>query len=516
MSHLCLAVATLMVLALHGPANAQSVNVRAAATKESCTALMQSSVLGLAEAPTQILSARVVEATDGVAAHCDVRGVIYPNVGYQIQLPMSGWNGRFFSVGCGNYCGKIEPTVCNDPLSRGYACIANDSGHVARPEDVERTDGQWAMDNLQAELDWGGRASHVSAVAGKAITELFYKQAPAKSYFMGCSYGGHQAMVLAQRFPWDFDGIVGGGVPNSISALMQQNSWALSKAWTTDLKSVFSDKDISVLHAAALAKCDMDDSVKDGLVSNPQACHVDVDALICKAGATADCVSREIATVAKQMYAGPSDSQGRRVSPGGWEPGTELYWQKVYRPDGTGLAALAENYFRFMGRIPEVTPGWKPRDYDFDRDYKRNDVMETLYAAASPDLRRFKANGGKFINFVGQADLGTIPAAAIDYYETTQRTMGGRAATTEFFRMFLIEDALHCRGGGGPWKVDFIRYIEDWVERNQAPDVMIGVHPDDKGVTAFSRPLYPYPNLMRYKGSGDPNDAASFRQVVVP
>ena len=355
-------------------------------------------------------------ATAGVAAYCLIKGVVHPNVGFEIKLPTSGWNGRFFSVGCGNYCGMIEPTACNDPLGRGYACLASDSGHLARPEDVDRTDGRWAFDNLQAELDWGGRASHVTAVAGKAITEFFYGKAPAKSYFMGCSYGGHQAMVLAQRFPWDFDGIVGGGAPNSISGLMQQNAWAISNAWSKDFKSVFTDKDIAVLHGAALAKCDMDDGVKDGLVSNPRGCSINVDALVCKPGESANCLSREIAEIARKMYAGPSDSRGRQIAPGGWEPGTELFWQKVYRPDGTGLAALSGNYFRFMGSDPDIGPDWKPRDYDFGRDYKRNDVMETLYAAANPDLRRFKANGGKFINFVGEADLGTVPATAIDCY----------------------------------------------------------------------------------------------------
>lgn len=487
-----------------------------ASPAQQCATIAKMDFSGIQEAQTQIFKTALVEAKAEVPAYCAINGTITPNVGFEIRLPVTGWNGRFFQSGCGNYCGTTYYLkYCDDPLKRGYACIVGDSGHVARPEDVHWTDGRWADSNLAAELDWGGRASHVTAVAGKAITEAFYGQRPEKSYFMGCSYGGHQAMVLAQRFPWDFDGIVGGGAPNSISGLMQQNVWSLTNGWDANMQSRFSEADIAVLHGAVLAKCDMDDGVKDRLVSNPRACKTDVDALVCKpSSGSQNCLSPETAALAKKMYAGPSDSADKPVSPGGWEPGTELFWRKVYRQDGTGLAALADNYFRYMGRFPDAGPHWSVRDYDFDRDPKRNDVMETLYAAANPDLRRFKANGGKFINYVGWHDLGTIPATAIDYYETVTRTMGGVDRTTDFFRMFMIPGALHCRGGEGPDKVDFLTYIEDWVERGKAPDMMVGARVDESGATRFTRPLYPYPKHPMYKGAGDPNDAGNFEPVT--
>jgi feruloyl esterase len=485
----------------------------ASTSAQRCAALTSADFSRLAEAPTQILKIKSVEATAKTPAYCDVHGAVMPNVGFQLKLPMANWNGRFFEAGCGNYCGILYPRACDEPLRRGYACVVTDSGHVARIEDPAWTDAQWAYNNLQAELDWGGRASHVTAVAGKAIVENFYGKWPTKSYFMGCSYGGHQAMVLAQRFPYDFDGIVGGGVPNNISTLMQQNSWAISTAYDAQLKSVFSEGDIKVLHDAALARCDLDDGLKDGLVSNPGACKVNVDELVCKAGNTAGCLSPEIADVAKKAYSGPVNSKGEKLSGGGWASGSELFWRNVYRPDGTGLVALAQNYFRYMGRLPDIGPKWSARDYDFDRDYKQNDVMETLYAAANPDLRRFKQAGGKLINYVGWNDLGTTPGGSIDYYETAERTMGGRAATQDFFRMFMIPGALHCRGGEGADDVDFISYIEAWVEQGKAPDVMIGAHRGPSGDPTFTRPLYPYPRHAKYKGSGDPNDAANFKAV---
>ena len=504
-----------LALAILGAPAAMAQTGTQPSPAQRCSTLTRADFSRVPEAPTQIVRVKSVDAKDNVPAHCEVRGVVMPNVGFLLRLPDANWNGRFFQVGCGNYCGSVDPRAfnCDDPLRRGYVCIATDAGHVARPEDIGWTDGQWAFNNLQAELDYGGRASHVTAVAGKAVTENYYGKAPAKSFYMGCSYGGHQAMVLAQRYPWDFDGIVGGGAPNNLGRLMQQNLWAIANGYDSNLKSVFSEADLKALHDDVLARCDMDDGVKDGLVSNPRACKVDPDALVCKPGQTSGCLSQKIADVAKKLYSGPTNAKGEKISAGGWMPGTELFWNKVYKPDGEGLVALAVNYFRYMGRIPALGPGWSPSTYDFDQDYKRNDVMETLYAADNPDLRRFKAAGGKFINYAGWTDLGTIPDQAIDYYETTERTMGGRAATQDFFRMFIIPGALHCRGGEGPDSVDFLSYIEAWVEQGKAPDAMTGSRPNGSGGVAFTRPIYPYPKYAKYKGSGDPKDAANFQPV---
>jgi feruloyl esterase len=504
-----LALAFASVLIAVAP-SAPAQTTAASDPSSRCASLRRADFSQIPEAPTQIIGARLIEAAGDLPAFCEIRGTIAPNVGIVFKLPIADWNGRFFQAGCGNWCGTIYAHACDDPLRRGYACIATDAGHVARPEDTNWTDGQWAYDNLQAELDYGGRGNHVTSVAGKAIAERFYGSRPHHSYYMGCSYGGHQAMVLAQRFPWDFDGIVGGGAPNSLSALMQQNLWALANAYDENLQPVFSETDIAVLHGAVLSACDMNDGIADGLINDPTTCRIDPTQLTCRRGQRSGCLSSRMAAVAARMYSGPVNSAGQQTSAGGWAVGSELFWRRVYRVDGTGLAALASNYFRYMGRSPDLGAGWDPRSYDFDQDYRRNDVMETLYAADNPDLRRFRDAGGKFINYVGWADLGTIPAEAIDYYETTQRTMGGRAETESFFRMFMIPGALHCRGGEGADSVDFLTYIENWVERDQAPDVMIGARRNEAGQTVFTRPLYPYPQSARYRGAGDPNDAANF------
>lgn len=480
-----------------------------------CAGLTSMDFSATPEAPAQIFKTELVEASGNLPSFCTVNGVVMPSVGFTLKLPIVNWNGRFFEAGCGGYCGvDFEPRACDEPLRRGYACIVTDAGHLTKLDRFPWAHGEWAFNNVERELDYGGRASHVTAVAGKAITARFYAKPASKSYFMGCSYGGHQAMVLAQRYPWDFDGIVGGGVPNNLGDLMQQNLWAMRHGFDKNLKSIFSDADIHVLHDAVLARCDLDDGIKDGLIGNPRACKVNPDELICKDGKTRACLSQAAADAAKKMYSGPINSRGEKVSGGGWMPGSELYWGRVYTGFGAGLALMAENYFRYMNGFPSAGPGWSPSAYDFDVDYKRNDVTETLYAADNPDLRRFKAAGGKFITYVGWNDLGALPDKAIDYYETTERTMGGRASTQDFFRMFTIPGALHCRGGDGADDIDFLSYIEAWVERGQAPNVMIGTHRSKSGNAEFTRPAYPYPQQAHYKGTGDPHDAANFKPVT--
>jgi feruloyl esterase len=514
---LWLFVAAVAAATLPAAAQAQPAPVNSVAISPTCGAMRNADVSRLPEAPTQVTSVRSVVATEVAPALCEVNGTIAPNVGFTLLMPEAGWNGKYFQSGCGNWCGvrlsSYYAKTCEKVVKRGYACMVTDAGHVARSDDVALTDGQWAQDNVQAELDWGGRASHVASIAGKALTTDFYEKAPARAYFMGCSYGGHQAMVLAQRYPWDFDGIVGGGAPNSIANLMQQNLWAIRHAYDSGLKSVFSEADLKLLHNDALAKCDMDDGLRDGLIGNPRACRVNPRALVCKAGQTSDCLSQSKADVAAKMYSGPTDSRGRKLAYDGWAPGTEMYWGRVYRSDGVGLVALAPNYFRYMARIPDLGAGWSMSSYDFDTDYRRQDVTETLYAAANPDLRRFKAAGGKFINYVGWHDMGTLPSDAIDYYDTVERTMGGRAATQDFFRMFMVPGSLHCRGGDGAEDIDFLSYLEAWVEQGKAPSEMIGAHRDASGAATFTRPTYPYPLMAKYRGKGDPNAAASFRPV---
>src|SRR5262245_11301982 len=188
---------------------------------QACTKLEFTDFSMIQDVPTQITQSKFVEAAKRSPALCDVQGYVAPNIGFHLQLPLSQWNGKFIEVGCGGSCGMFFDSLCNTPLSRGYACIASDMGHKSTT-----TDGKWAYNNLQAEIDWSFSATHVVALAGKAVTEQFYRRKPERSYFHGCSTGGRQGTIEAQRFPGDFDGIIAGAPPFSETDTLMLMLWA--------------------------------------------------------------------------------------------------------------------------------------------------------------------------------------------------------------------------------------------------------------------------------------------------
>jgi hypothetical protein len=492
-----------------------------------CALLEKADFSAVQDAPTHITESKWVDASDGTPAHCRVQGYVAPQIGFEIFLPTADWNKKFIEVGCGGFCGSINQDACRDPLRRGYSCIVSDTGHQGE-------DGLWAYSNLQAKIDWGYRGPHVAAIAGKAITQRYYNQTPRKSYFDGCSTGGRQAMVEAQRFPWDFDGIIAGAPPINFTANSMAQLWASLAAKNKDGSAIFNSDSVALVHKAVLAQCDLDDGIRDGIVGNPRQCRFEPATLACEGSRKTDCLTGEQIAAVKKIYAGPFVST-ETISAGGFMPGSELGWIDIYfsADGGPGfLYSYDAEKFRYAAFLPDAGPGWKPTDLDFDLDYKRLGTMESLYSATNPDLRQFKHNGGKLLVYQGWNDQLEPPAAIADYYETAERVIGNRATTQNFFRLFMIPGMNHCGGGEGAWVIDYLSYLEDWVERGKAPEKMIGAHlrvPDDpvkaqeiirnsrfplnpSGV-AFTRPMYPYPLRAKYKGTGDPADAANFVPV---
>lgn len=507
-----------------------------AVTAAQCRALEGADFASVQDAPTQVTEAKVVEASDNLPTYCRVKGYVTPNVGIEMRLPMTSWNGKFLEVGCGGYCGMSSADDCDDAVRRGYACIASDMGHQGKG-----VDGVWAYNNLQAQVDYGFRATHVAALAGKAITGRFYSNAPARSYYTGCSTGGRQGLVEAQRFPWDFDGIVAGAPAINLSATVLNILWGSIAIEDKDGKPLLSESDVQLIHNAALAQCDMDDGVNDGVISNPRACKFDPATLICKSGATRDCLSKEQADAVKKIYSGPTTSSGKKILTDGAMVGSELTFPTYHEFGGS----FSQDFFRYLAFMPDPGPSWQRRHFDFDRDYKRLGMVEALYGGTDPDLRRFKAAGGKLILYHGWADSGgggIAPLKTVDYYETVEKTMGGRAATRDFLRFFMIPGMGHCAGGAGANDFDYLSYLESWVEKGRAPDVMIGGHLDierfikaymsteneadrekivadmnrfmrDRSNSTFTRPVYVYPAYAKYNGAGDPNRAENFVPV---
>lgn len=545
--------------ALLGSSSSRAAETQGAVSNSTwisrCRAVASIDFSGVVDAPTEITAVNPLKATDKTPALCQVQGYISPQVGFKVGLP-TAWNGKLLEVGCGGDCGSSDhfelPRACGAPLERGYACIAFDGGHTG-------SGGLWAVNNLQAQVDFGYRGAHVTALAGKAITEKYYNMPPRYSYFRGCSTGARMALVEAQRFPWDFNGIISGApwVNDTDSAMNMV--WAHRVLRARNGKPIVTRADLKLVHDAALARCDMDDGLKDGIIGNPTACKFDPGDLVCRAGQHSGCLSRAQADAVRKVYDGPRNSMGEKLYVSGAAIGSEMGWVDevldYIRSDNTpgGSESWALTYFRHMV-MPPAGRSWQLMDFDFDRDYKRfgGGTQESLLNAANPDLRKFKAAGGKLILWQGWNDQSDLPQMTIDYYETVQRVMGGRTDTLDFARLFMIPGMLHCTGGDGAFAVDYLTSLESWVEHGQPPDKLIGAHVDDSYLerlgrqpdagelsdsgpsdetarfmgalmlklpldleipVTFRRPIYPYPLRAKYKGIGDPTDAINFEPV---
>jgi hypothetical protein len=511
--------------------NAVSLEVAAAESvpvTDACEALIEADFTDVEDAATQVTDAHMVAATEDVPAHCLVLGYVSPNVGVRLHLPAAGeWNGNFLEASEGGYGGSSLAMVpwCEEAMRRGYACLTHDTGHSGW-----NLRGSWAYNNLQAEFDYGIRGHYVAALAGKALIEHYYDSAPEYSYHVGCSGGGKQGLVEAQRFPWTFDGILA-MEPSSVTATGVVIHWNALVTHDENGKLLFTDEDIDVLHQGALEACDANDGLKDGVIGgDPRSCKFDPRTLACKAGQSSGCLSAIQVQAAQKVYEGPVTSDGEKLSqyfP--WYPALPGSEKGEYF---TRFIEYKETWWQFMGFDPDPGPSWQASDFDFDRDYKRMGAKDAVVNGYSnPDLRNYKQAGGKLMVIQGWEDSGLPgPQVSVDYYEMAERIIGDREATQDFYRLFMIPGRSHCHRGSGATNGDFLSYLEDWVEKGEAPDMVIGYQPDirrdddnyDNSMKAntsvpvkhkFSRPHYPYPQWAKYRGTGDPNDYRNFEAV---
>jgi feruloyl esterase len=474
------------------------------------------------DAPTEVTATKFTPASGAVPAFCDVKGYVAPNDVFVLRLPARDWNGKFIQVGCGGFCGNVLADSCDPLLARGYACIATDMGHTSTG-----IDAKWAYDNTPAEIEFAYRSAHVVTLAGKAMTEAFYGKAPVHSYFVGCSTGGREGMVEAERFPWDYDGIISG------APVINETGDAMAVLWNVVSLSdaqghpLLTAAQIRGVHAAAVARCDRDDGVADGLIGDPRRCGFDPAELQCTASRTDACLTPAQVAAVRKVYGGPVNSRGEKLYTGGALPGSELNWIGQYTSLDAGPSLFGRfmgDFFRYLAFVPDAGPTWKPTDFNWDRDYQRLGMMESLYSGSNPDLRKFKAAGGKLMIYQGWADQSVLPLNIIDFYELAERAQGGPAPTAEFMRLYMIPGMNHCYGGEGAYSIDYLSSLEAWVEQGTPPDVLRSVHPRDELPTtfswgapplpaadvAFARPVYPYPAEPRYTGHGDASDSANY------
>jgi hypothetical protein len=495
-------------------------DVGAERLRRNCAALAQADLASLPDAPTQVLDATRVAAGEAAPEHCRVRGYIRPNVRFELRLPLGGWNGKLVMEGCGGFCGSLQYAErCDERMRRGYACIVSDMGHASTPFDAK-----WAWNDREAEIDFGYRATHVTAVAGKALVETLYAQAPQRAYFHGCSTGGRQGLVSAQRFPADFDGIIAGApvlrMPNS--GLVP--AWAIRALRDRDGRARVGPRQVEMLHAAVLQRCDARDGLADGIIGDPTGCDFDPALLACPSGAgraddLSGCLAPPQVDAFRKVYDGPRDSGGRRLFPAGLPLGSELDWigPLVSRDGGPPLfEGFIGDLFRYLAFAEDPGPGFALDDLDFDRDPPRLGAMARILSGADPDLREFVARGGKLLLYHGAADAVVIPEPTIDYHEMATRALGGDAAARDALRLFIVPGMSHCTGGVGAHEVDWLAALEAWVERGAAPEWLQGKRPASATERVLQRPLPAWPLRARYSGAGDPDARASHVFETVP
>lgn len=454
---------------------------------------------------------------------CRVTGVITPTrdsaIRFELWLPARGWTGRYESVGNGGFAGGIRYDEMFGPLAGGSAVASTDDGHSGPA--VGPGSASWALGHPEKIVDYGWRAVHLTAVAGKAITAAYYGRPAAHAYFSGCSKGGQEALMEAQRFPADFDGLIGGAAANQWTDLFSSFSWA-EKLHLADRDNYLSAADLNRVAAAVTAACDADDGLRDGLVGDPLRCHLDPARMA---------LSDKQRAVMAALYAGPTTRAGRRIYPGQAHGGEGVEWASVFSGDSFDDAPTqAQDAMYgdgFFANFVYQDPRWTFRRFDIDRTpAEARDKLGHVLNADAVAFTAFKARGGKFIQYHGLADAVVTPLGAVSYYDkmVAAQGPGGLAATQHFYRLFLAPGVGHCAGGPGPSQFgqfggdgdaqhDLMAALEQWVETGVAPEQVIATRyamVDHQRTPVMTRPLCAYPKVAFYSGAGDPRAAESF------
>ena len=507
-----------------GTALILSASLQAQTPPESaCTALAQlklpDTTVTTAEASTggTFTVPGSTNSISNLPAFCRFAGIIAPTaesqIRFEVWLPLGQWNGKLAGLGNGGWAGSIPYPALGDQLRRGYAAAATNTGHDGAPG---QNMARFAFDKPEQLIDFVYRAHHEMAVKAKAIVEAFYAKPAARAYFIGCSSGGYEGLIEAQRFPADYDGIVAGMPANNWTRLMAGDLDATIAAFK-DGNTNLTPSALGILHRAAIAACDASDGVVDGAIENPQRCRVDVGALACKAGGESPaCLTAAQVEAARRIYDGLKDPKsGAQIYPG-LAPGSEAFW--VHRDPANPFPIPISHYKWLVFRDPNWD--WKTFDFSDPADYEAHVRAEAKLAplmnATDPNLGAFRARGGKLLQYHGWYDQLIAPANSIDYYESVVAHFGAgkdrAAALTDvqtFYRLFMMPAVAHCGGGTGPSSYDMQAALEGWVERGIVPDRIIGSR-QVGGVVDRTRPFCPYPQVAVYTGKGDTNDAANF------
>lgn len=485
------------------------VSVRPTIACESLTALTNYNF--------SVVSARSVPASETTPQHCQVRGLIAPEIAFEVAMPQA-WNGRLYMFGNGGFAGEsldypLHVRQTANALKHGFAVTYTNTGHDEAVEPL----ASFAA-NRQKLIDFAFRSVHLTVVTAKTVIRGYYGKQASHAYFDGCSTGGRQGLTEAQRFPDDFDGIVVGAAMLDYVGTMISSVWIGRALNTAPIPS----KKLQVLSDHIYSRCDALDGLKDGLIDDPRKCDFKPsrDLPVCKGrDDTPSCFTPKQIAALEKVYADVV-SNGKTIFPG-WPVGGEIdgpnWFSKtghnsgwvpmLINDEGTSWATMYTQAFFRTFALPDSSPQYELAQFDFDQDPIRMVSVRQLMDATNPDLSRFKSHGGKLLMYWGWGDPALNPKMGVDYYEQVSTHMG--SSTTDFFRLFMVPGMFHCGGGVGPSEFDAMTTMIRWAESNQAPDQMIGTHAES-GKQGFTRPLCPFPKVAKYEGTGNNNDAGSF------
>jgi hypothetical protein len=463
-------------------------------------------------------------------AFCEVHGLIKPTpvsaIHFEVWLPASGWNGKLQTVGNGGLAGTISYPAMATALKAGFATASTDTGHTAEEPK------EWLGDKERM-IDYSYRGLHLTTVDAKSIIDSYYGQAPKSAIYSGCSTGGKQGLMEAQRYPADFDGILAGDAANFWTHQMMNELWDGVITGTPETK--LPPEKLQLIQNAVLEQCDMLDGVKDGLIADSRRCKFDPKKLLCKGGDAANCLTAAQEGAVEKMYSGPINPRTGAKLYTGFYPGSEVGWGGNGTPaviNRSTTSGVSSNDFMRFALF--ANPGFQFRNFDFDHDAQAIDEkLAAVSNATDPNLEPFRKLGHKLLYYHGASDP-LIPAQnGIDYYESVEAAQGkignDAAKTQAFFRAFLVPGLYHCAGGPGATGFgtsapasqedadhDVVSALTRWVDSGVAPAKIIATKYVDnskaKGI-AFQRPLCPYPLAGHFNGSGDSNDAANWSCV---
>ncbi len=537
-------IAALALLCARGYATAAAASppaavppVTVAACRALLTRVLPDTRITRAEwvpAGTPIAAGPMHRVIGGQPAHCLVRGESAHHVGkdgtaygdrFELRLPVD-WNGRFLFQGGGGLDGVLMPAVgivsdsvhsrAPSALARGFAVASSDGGHQQKDY---ASAGNFGADP-RALADYEFNSTRVVTRIALALTRAYYGRGAARSYFMGCSNGGREGMIAAQRYPQLFDGVIAGSPAFDLTRAMVAEAWNTDAfaaiaprdaAGRPDIAAALSDADLKLLADAVLARCDALDGVRDGLINDPAACRFDPAVLMCRPGQRLHCLSADKVAAVRKVFDGPVDSKGHRLyarwpyDTGVAQPGWRLWMlgTKNMPAINVMIAPAAINGVALGLRPPAIDL----LHFDFDRDPGRIARVAAELDAVSTDYTQLRRRRGKLLLYGGISDPVFSADDLVDYYRRVIAANGGLAATQRFARLFLVPGMNHCGGGRALNQFDALTAMQSWVEQGKAPDRLSASGAAFPGRTGR---LCAYPAVARYRGTGDVNSAASF------